>query len=113
MNDGKQMDMERLWRRVGLETLRQALGRIQNLEKIFEKTLEDLPVCDDCARRVLFEKLEQVGIRLGGEVLSVTTLAASFREALAVLERGRAELAGSLSHACRCPQEPCNCHEGG
>lgn len=111
MNEGKQVDIEQLWRRVGLDAMRQALARIRSLDQIFEKTLEDLPVCDDCARRVLFEKLEQVGIRLGGEVLNVTTLAASFQGALAVLERGRVELAGSLSHACRCPQEPCNCHE--
>ncbi len=110
MNEGKQMDLERLWRRVGLEELRKALGRIRDLERVFEKMLADLPVCDDCARRILFEKLERAGIQLGGEVFNVTTLAASLQKALAVLEKSRTDLAGSLSHTCRCPQEPCACH---
>ena len=105
-----QEDLEEFWKRIGLGELRSALEKVEELRRDLERLLKDLPACDKCARAALMNRIEQAGIRLGGEVMGLTTMAASLRKTLAGAEGAVTEWVNQPVSPCRCSGEPCRCH---
>ena len=108
--DGE-IDSEDLWRRVGLDELRQALGRVHGLTERFEQALHTLPPCNACARVNLLEQIHTAGRHLSGEVTSLAVLATTLKQAVAAAEQTQAELAANAPDPCRCSFGQCTCHE--
>lgn len=105
------MDAEQLWRRVGLDELRQALRRIEELMYGFEKTLRSLPPCDACARAKLVERIQSDSNRLSREMTSLSVLAETLKDTLGTTEQCTAALTANPPAPCRCTGGPCTCHE--
>ena len=103
------INTEDVWKRVGLEELRQALERVTVLAKAFEEALQALPPCDACARALLLERIESSGRRLGGAAISVSMLADVLRQAQATAEDARQELQRCAPESCACPPGRCAC----
>ena len=103
------VDTEDIWKRVGLEELRQALERVTTLAEEFEDALKALPPCDACARALLLERIEASGRRLGGAAISVSTLADVLRQAQATAEDAQQELVRCAPESCACPPGRCAC----
>lgn len=103
-------ELEELWKRVGLGELRSALEKVEGLRQDLERLLGDLPACDKCARAALMKQIEQAGIRLGGEVMGLTTMAASLQKTLAQAEGAVSQWVSQPAAPCRCAGEPCRCH---
>lgn len=102
----------KLWNRIGLQKLRDTLDRVGRLGRDFEETLKSLPACDDCAHLRLLEGIERAGVRLSKEAMSLTALTATLKEAAAIADRERGELAKKGIAPCRCSSGPCRCHHG-
>ena len=103
------VESEDLWKRVGLEELRQALEHVTVLAREFEEALKALPPCDACARALLLERIEASGRRLGSAAISVSTLADMLHQAHATAELARQELARCAPESCACPPGRCTC----
>lgn len=104
------IDSEDIWRRVGLEELRQALVRAQGLIEQFEQALHTLPPCNTCARVNLLEQISTAGHHLSGEVTSLSVLASTLKQAVATAEQTQAELAANAPDPCQCSTGECTCH---
>jgi hypothetical protein len=105
------LDSDDLWRRVGLGELRNALQRVERLTRTFEQALRALPPCNTCARGSLLEQIHTVGSHLDRELVGVTVLANSLKEAVAAAEPTREALAAGAPAPCQCGRGPCTCHE--
>lgn len=105
-----QVDLDELWKRVGLGELRGALEKVDSLRRDLEGLLRNLPSCDTCARAALMSQIEKAGIRLGGEVFGLTTMAASLGKTMAAAEGAIAQWVDQPVSPCRCSGEPCRCH---
>lgn len=105
------IDSDDLWRRVGLGELRQALQRVTHLTRTFEEVLRELPPCNTCARGSLLEQIHAAGSHLGRELVGLTVLAKSLKEAVAAAEQTQAELVAHAPKPCRCTTGPCACHD--
>ena len=103
------LESEALWKRVGLEELREALLCVMRLAAEFEEALKALPPCDSCARAVLLERIEVGGRKLGGEAISVSMLAEVLRQAQVTLEAAHEELIRCAAESCACPPGTCTC----
>ncbi len=101
----------KLWNRIGLQSLRQALDRVDRLERDLEEALKSLPACDDCARLRLLEGIERAGVRLSKEAVSLTVLVGTLKEAASIADRQRGELAKRGIPPCRCSTGQCTCHK--
>ena len=110
MPDPTFSDTDIIWKRVGLEELREKLEKVKLLSEHFEQALRNLPSCDECARAVLFEQIKKTGNDLSGEVLSLTVLSETLRSVVAAVEKSREKLTASPAPACRCSGNPCACH---
>jgi hypothetical protein len=102
--------VERIWRRLGLEELRKALQKVEKLSRQFEGLLKVLPPCNDCARSALLEQIRSSGRSLGIEIVSLTSLAESLREAVEAAEKERSQLMEAPPVPCICPAGLCTCH---
>jgi hypothetical protein len=105
------VDTEELWRRVGLQELRQALIQIEELMYGFEKTLRALPPCNTCARAKLVERIQSDSHRLSREITSLSVLAESLKDALSTTEQCTADLTTNAPAPCQCTGGECTCHE--
>ena len=105
------IDTDAIWRRVGLEELRQALRHIEDAMGSFQKTVQGLPPCNTCARARLLEHIRATSHRLGTEVVSLSVLADAMRMALEHAERTQARLMAQPPDPCRCDDRPCTCHD--
>lgn len=105
------IDSEDLWRRVGLDELRQTLVRTQTLMQQFEQALRTLPPCNACARVSLLEQVHSAGRHLSVEAGSLSVLAGMLKQAVAAAEQTQTELAANAPPPCRCSSGPCTCHE--
>ena len=103
------VDSEELWKRVGLEELRQVLERVTALAREFEEALKALPPCDACAQAMLLERIEASGRRLSGTVISVSTLADVLRHAQVAAEKARQQLVTCAPESCSCLPGHCSC----
>jgi hypothetical protein len=106
-----QEDAENLWREVGLEELRQALREVEALTRCFEASLHALPPCAACARVSILQQIHADGSRLGSKVVSLTVLASTLKQAVAVAEQAQTELAANVPAPCQCSSGPCTCHD--
>src|SRR3989338_3167269 len=97
-----ELNSEDLWRRVGLDELRQALVRTQGLIQEFEQALRTLPPCNACARVSLLEQIHTAGRHLSGEAASLSVLAGVLTQAVAAAEQTQTELAANAPSPCRC-----------
>lgn len=102
-------ETEQLWRRIGLEELRQAVEKTQQAINDFQRAVEALPDCEHCARVALLEKVGHSSAALERSVVGVNVLASVLQEAVAVAGQARQRLALKPPAACRCPGEPCQC----
>ena len=102
---------EELWKRVGLHELRDTLEQVTILMNRFEQALQALPPCNHCAQAALLEQVHRTGNQLSGQVVSLTVLAETLKQAVAVSERAHEMLSASQLTPCRCPSGPCTCHE--
>ena len=107
----QQLDSEDLWRRVGLDELRKALVRIEELMYGFEKTLRSLPPCNACARAKLVERIQSDSHRLSREMTTLSVLAESLKGALGTAEQCTTDLTANAPAPCRCTGGACTCHE--
>lgn len=106
-----QVDTDDLWRRVGLEELRQALERVTALANEFAGALKALPPCNACARVSLLEQIHTSGRHLSGEAGSLSVLAGALKQAVAAAEQTQAELVANAPSPCRCSSGQCTCHD--
>lgn len=106
----KDIDLDKIWSRVGLQELRSALRKIEDLSAQFEKTLSDLPVCDQCAHLRLLEEIQKKGKDLGGEVISLVSLAESLKNAVVIAEKTQEKLVEQCPETCQCHEDQCTCH---
>ncbi|MBI4597862.1 MAG: hypothetical protein HY737_05620 [Candidatus Omnitrophica bacterium] len=106
-----ELNSEDLWRRVGLDELRQALVRVQGLAAAFENALQTLPPCTACARVALLERIDAAGRDLSGEVTGLSVLASTLKQAVAAAEQTQTELAANALAPCRCSSGECTCHD--
>lgn len=106
-----ELNSEDLWRRVGLDELRQALVRAQGLMERFEQALRMLPPCNTCARVNLLEQIHTTGRHLSGEVTTLSILAGTLKQAVAAAEQTQAELVADAPEPCHCSSGQCTCHE--
>ena len=104
------VDIERLWRRVGLQELRQTLKKVGTLMDSFGQTLKSLPSCDECAKAVLLEQIRATSNQVGVEAVSISVLAETLRESVTVTEKATAQLNANAPDPCRCAGEVCRCH---
>lgn len=105
------IDSEDIWRRVGLDQLRQALVSTQNLAESFEQSLRALPPCNACARVSLLEQIRTTGGRLSGEVTSLSVLADTLKQAVAAAEKTQIDLIANAPYPCQCSKGQCTCHD--
>ena len=112
MQEGQGMkeEVNRLWRRIGLDDLRLHLENVNSLAHGFEGALQALPTCSECARATLFEQIRETGSQLGSEVISLSALAETLKEAVAAAEALQSELVKNPPPPCRCEGNPCFCH---
>lgn len=103
-------DIENLWKRIGLEKLRNSLLKVEELSRSFEETLKDLPKCDPCAKVALLDKIQSTAKELGGEVVGLSALTGTLRESIGVAEEAKARLEQECPENCQCSGEPCKCH---
>jgi len=103
-------DIDALWKRVGLQELREALARTEELIRGFEGALKAMPSCDDCAQVALLDQIRKTGGRLSSETVSLSVLAENLKEAVATAELAQAELGANAPDPCRCPTGLCTCH---
>ena len=101
---------EDVWKRVGLEELRQALGRVTVMTRQFDGALQALPPCDACARAHLLEQIHVASRQLSQEAVSISMLAEALGAAIAAAERSRGYLVAAAPTPCRCQAGPCTCH---
>ncbi|MBI3996446.1 MAG: hypothetical protein HY352_02180 [Candidatus Omnitrophica bacterium] len=106
-----ELNSEDLWRRVGLDELRQALVRTRGLMEQFEQALRMLPPCNACARVALLERIDAAGQGLSGEIIGLSVLASTLKQAVAAAEHTQAELGANTPEPCRCSSGQCTCHE--
>ena len=111
MSETHEVDSNDLWRRVGLDELRQALARVQGLTAGFEKALRTLPPCNTCARVSLLEQIQATGRHLSSEAASLSVLASTLKQAVAAAEQMQAELAANAPEPCQCSSGECTCHD--
>lgn len=104
------LSTDELWRRVGLEELREAVKRVGGTMQQFERTLEALPTCNACARLVLLKDLAQASRQLGRETVGLSVLLDSLKQAMAIVEQEQQSLSEAPLQPCRCAGEPCRCH---
>jgi hypothetical protein len=104
-----QKEIDRLWRHVGLEALRERLSEVEKSAAHFERALRALPTCDKCARLSLFEHIEQTGKRLGSQVISLTALTETLKSTVDTAEKLAAKLSQEVPGPCRCAEEECTC----
>lgn len=104
-------DIDALWKRLGLQELREALIRTEGLARNFEAALKALPSCDDCARVALLDQIRKTGGALSSETVSLSVLAVNLKEAVAVAEKAQAGLAANAPTPCHCPEDQCTCHD--
>ena len=102
---------EDLWQRVGLQELRRALRRVQELTREFEAALGTLPACHTCARATLVEQINRTAHRLGQHAASVSVLASTLSDAMAATEEARKALISNVPSPCQCAGGPCTCHD--
>ena len=105
------LNSEDLWRRVGLDELRQTLVRAQGLMERFEQALRTLPPCNTCARVSLLEQIHSAGRHRSGEAGSLSVLAGVLTQAVAAAEQTQTELAANAPPPCRCSSGQCTCHD--
>ncbi len=110
MPSAKGLEGEELWRRVGLDELRQTLVRVETLMRVFEKTLRSLPSCNECAKARLLEHLRASSTRLGTVITGLAILAESLSSALTAAEQAQDGLTRQPVQPCRCSANPCTCH---
>lgn|SRR3989338_9002497 len=103
-------DMEQIWKRLGLDELRQALVTVVVSAQRFEQALRKLPSCNACARVGLLENIEDSGKTLGSEVIDLTVLAATLKNAVAKTEKTKEQLEKNVLHSCGCGEQKCSCH---
>ncbi len=108
---GTNIDSDELWKRVGLEQLRRTLVRVQDLVKHFKQALHTLPPCNSCARVALLEQISMTGRKLSGEVTSLSVLAATLKQAVAIAEHTQIELTADALKPCECTGGQCLCHD--
>ena len=106
-----ELDTKALWRRVGLDELRQALVRIEELMYGFENTLRSLPPCNACARAKLVERIQSDSHQLSREMTTLSVLAESLKGALGTAEQCTTDLTANAPAPCRCTGGACTCHE--
>jgi hypothetical protein len=111
MPEKHDIDSDDLWRRVGLDELRQALARVENLSSGFEKALRTLPPCNTCARVSLLEQIQTAGRHLSSEAASLSVLAGTLKQAVSAAEKMQAELATNIPEPCQCSSGKCICHD--
>ena len=104
------VDLEELWRRVGLTELRQALGRAQTAIERFEETLKKLPSCDECARDSLLEQIRAASNEVGIEAVSLSVLAETLEGAVSAAECAHEGLKAGAPDPCECGAGECTCH---
>lgn len=103
-------EIEELWKNIGLEELRSALGRVDVSFRRFEKALAALPACNECAKTALLSEIETSGTELGGEVVGLLSLAGTLKAAVAAVEKTHAEFLQNCPEPCRCSGPTCTCH---
>ena len=103
-------DSENLWKRVGLEKLRDSLMKVEAFSKNFEETLKLLPKCDQCAKVALIEKIQASAGELGGEVVGLSALAGTLKSSIGAAEEAKERLEQECPENCKCSGEPCHCH---
>ena len=106
-----ELDTKALWRRVGLDELRQALVRIEELMYGFENALRSLPPCNACARAKLVERIQSDSHRLSREMTNLSVLAESLKDALSTTEQCTTDLTTNPPVPCQCTGGQCTCHE--
>ncbi|PIQ84645.1 MAG: hypothetical protein COV75_01205 [Candidatus Omnitrophica bacterium CG11_big_fil_rev_8_21_14_0_20_63_9] len=104
------LDTQELWRRVGLEQLRNTLGRISRMIVEFEEVLRSLPSCNECARSQLIQQLNQRSTTLSAEFTTLAVLAEGLQQAVAQTEAAHGELLERIPSPCHCASHPCTCH---
>ncbi len=104
------LESEALWKRVGLEELREVLLRVMALTQEFEQALKALPPCDSCARAALLDRIETSGRKLASAAVGVSTLAEVLRQAQVTLEAAQKELERCAPETCACPPGACTCN---
>ena len=106
----KEIDTADLWKRVGLDTLREGLIEINKLVQGFEGALKNLPSCDKCARVAMVDQIKTTGSDLGSKVIGLTALAETLRAVLTTAEKARSSLVQSCPSPCHCAAGKCECH---
>jgi len=109
--DETSFNPENIWKRVGLDELRQALATVDNLTHRFERALQELPRCNQCARIVLLEQIQKTGDSLSGELISLSALAGTLKNTIQIAEKAQKHLAKDVPPACRCEEGECTCHD--
>ena len=107
----KDIDAEDIWKRIGLEKLRESLRAVNALSGQFETALRKLPACNQCARSEILKRIKTSGTDLSGEVVSLSVLASSLQNALVTAEKAKKELCKNAPNPCECSGEKCSCHE--
>jgi len=110
MSASEGIDIERLWRRVGLQELRETAVRAQQSLRQFEQLLRALPTCDMCAKARLLERMGETGRQLSHEVSSLSMLASALQDTVRAAEGAQVTLQKAAISPCRCEQGPCTCH---
>ena len=110
MSEPALFDVENIWKRVGLEKLRQQLRQVIVSSKKFEQSLRSLPACNECAKVVLLEHIQKTGRRLSGQVVSLTTLAETLKSTLKATEHVEKILIENAPPPCKCGSQKCSCH---
>ena len=110
MPDSQPIDTDRIWTRVGLQELRQALsGVIASMQEL-HGVLNALPACNTCARRALIERIHTASRQVGQQSTGLAVLAASLQSAMQAVEQTDTEMRIHHPEACQCAGEPCRCH---
>lgn len=104
-------EAEQLWRRIGLEELRQAIKKTRQTMDDFERTVEALPDCEHCARAAILQEVGHSSAALERSVIGVNLLASVLQETVAAVDKAKQTTAGRPVTACRCPAGPCQCQE--
>lgn len=109
-NENELLDIEKLWKRIGLGELRKQLKSVIQTIEEFEQTVKLLPGCDQCAKVALLEHIEKEGRRLGTQVMSLTALTSTLKGASNAAETLERKFLDTMPHPCQCGETPCTCH---
>lgn len=104
------IDTDRIWARVGLQELRQTLGKVMASMHELNGVLNALPACNTCARRALIERVSTASQQVGRQSAGLAALSASLLSAMQAVERTDTEMRIHHPEACQCAGEPCRCH---